>query len=148
MADEFEVLDMKLDSDPLPLESPRKAARTNSRTQKSTPSKPNSGPRTPNRTDTKKEIQALIALMAMPVAMRDPICGGAVIEQSNAVAEALTDIAMQNEKLMKLLTSGGDVMMYLKLAMALSPIAQTVYGHHFVRHEEEITDEFGTRFVA
>jgi hypothetical protein len=36
-----------------------------------------------------------------------------------------------------MLRSGGDIMMYLKLATALSPVIMQVYGHHIspARHE-------------
>lgn len=138
-----------LSNDPIPEE---KKSRRERRQEKSDPSP--RGPGRPSNASVKKEvrdeIEAFIALMNVPLIMRDPVCGGKIMDQRIAIADALSEIAMHNPALLKFLRSGGDIMMYMKLITALSPVAMTVYEHHFSGHnqEEEARYEFGEGIVG
>lgn len=123
-------IDIVYSDDPRPKSPPRKSAPTSSR-------------KTPNgiKTEIREEVEAFIALMAVPIVMRDPTCGGSLMQQREAIADALAEIAMTNDTMLRLLQSGGTAMLWLKLVTAVSPVAVTVYHHHVVREVE--SDEFG-----
>lgn len=111
------------------------------------------GPGRPSNTNVKKEIkdevEALILLMSLPVAMRDPECAGVLVQQSADIADAVAAIAMKNDALRRMIMSGGDAMMYVKLATALAPVGLQVYHHHFVKTEEvESSGGYPDNFMA
>ena len=143
--DEFADLEAGYTNDPIPTEEPKKR-RIRDRSARNT-GKPVGRPSTASaKTEVRQQIDAFIALMAVPIVMRDPHCGSVLMQQRSDIAEALSEIAMKNPALLKMLNSGGDIMMYFKLVTALSPIAITVYQHHFVKKEEEV--KYGESFVA
>lgn len=129
MAPEFKF---NLDADPTPDKD--KPSRRQKAESKRGPGRP---PNTSIRKQIVDEVNAMILLIGVPVSMRDPHCGGALVQQANDIAEALADIAMKNDALRRILLSGGDAMMYFKLATALMPVGVTVYQHHFVKAESE-----------
>jgi hypothetical protein len=133
-------------NDPIPNE---KLSRSQRRKQTRDDPSPR-GPGRPSNNAIKKEVRdeidAFIALMAVPIVMRDPTCGGVLMQQREQIAEALSEIAMKNPALLKFLRSGGDVMMYFKLVTALSPVAVTVYQHHFTSENHEQDGEMGYEF--
>jgi hypothetical protein len=63
--------------------------------------------------------------------MRDEVCGPALLNQAESIADAIADIVIDHEKAIKFLQSGGSMMKYVKLLMALQPVALTVRAHHF-----------------
>ena len=122
MADLLADLAAQLEDDPKP--TVKRAPKTTKRPQG----------RPSNRSiqqEIRDEIQAVIALLAMPWSLADPYCAGSLIDQSDAIAESLAEIAMKNPKLLEFMRKGGDVMVYFKLMAALSPVAKSVYEHHF-----------------
>ena len=147
--DDIQGLDFGFSNDPIP---EQKKSRRERRQERSDPSP--RGPGRPSNASVKKEvrdeIEAFIALMNVPVALRDPVCGGAVMQQREAIADALAEIAMRNPAVLKFLRSGGDIMVYMKLVTALSPVVMTVYQHHFAGHEqeEERYEQPGASFLA
>ncbi len=150
MADSLKDLDFNYSNDPLPTEKkPSRSERRNSR-QDPAPKGPGRPSNKTVQNEVRDEIDAFIALMAVPIVMRDPHCGGVVMQQRTQIADALSEIAMHNPAMLKFLRSGGDIMMYFKLVTALSPIAVTVYQHHFTSEEaeEESDNEFGSSFLG
>lgn len=77
---------------------------------------------------------ALTMLLTVPMwagQMKDPICGGAVMAERDAIIKSLVPIACRHPAALALLT-GSDApwMEYLALMTALKPVVQTVWGHH------------------
>lgn len=77
---------------------------------------------------------ALTMLLTVPMwgaQMKDPICGGAVMAEREAIIKSLVPIACRHPAALAFLT-GSDApwMEYLALMTALKPVIQTVWGHH------------------
>lgn len=77
---------------------------------------------------------ALTMLLTVPMwagQMKDPICGGAVMAEREAIIKSLVPIACRHPAALAFLT-GSDApwMEYLALMTALKPVVQTVWGHH------------------
>lgn len=134
---ETEPLHFEMSSDPVPGTKPSRRQKSASRRGRPT----NESKKDATRTEVKKQVEALIALIGVPLSMRDPYCGGVLVGQRHEIGDALADIAMDNDRLMAILMSGGDVMKYMKLITALSPVGITIYQHHFMKTEgDEDTD--------
>lgn len=77
---------------------------------------------------------ALTMLLTVPMwagQMKDPVCGGSVMENRDAIINSLVPIACRHPAALAFLT-GSDApwMEYLALMTALKPVIQTVWGHH------------------
>ena len=77
------------------------------------------------------ELTMFLQLGSAPLMMRDPVCAGAVALNAETIASAMAGILIDHERAIKFLQSGGSMMKYIKLLMALSPVLQTVREHHF-----------------
>lgn len=91
-----------------------------------------------------EQISMYIELFAMPAAMRDPVCGGAVQDQAEALGKAFAKILSRYpEAAHKMLASGvlGD---WIAVGMAAKPIAQAIYHHHIAKdiEQEGAPDDF------
>lgn len=83
------------------------------------------------------EIQAYVEFAAMPVIMRDPVCGGAVHEQAKPIADSIaTILARYPEIAHKFLATGvlGD---WLKFGLAMQPVLAAVWSHHIAGSPEQ-----------
>lgn len=83
------------------------------------------------------EIEAYIEILAMPLILRDPVCGGALHEQAKPSADALAGILARYPDLAhKFLATGlfGDC---VKVGLALKPFVVAVYMHHIVKRVDE-----------
>jgi hypothetical protein len=78
-------------------------------------------------------LEMMITLPAGIVAMKDPVCGGAVLEHCDNVVKKLTPIVCRNPGLVEWFTTGAGYMDWFGLLMALYPIGATVLAHHVVR---------------
>jgi hypothetical protein len=92
----------------------------------------------------RKDIRAKIALMlgipAMMIKKRDPWCGTVLVEQVPDIADALADLVADSPDLVEFFTGSGTYMKWLKLAVALQPVAEMGWHHHILRavgHEDE-----------
>ena len=119
-----------LDRDPAPAESARKRRR-----RKVTEAVRPSG-RTVTTTTRKRiaaELQAYIELAAIPVIVRDPICGDAIHAQAEPCAEAIAGILGRYPDLADKFLATGLIGDWIKLAMAIKPIFETVWAHHVTK---------------
>lgn len=119
---DFLDLNIELDSDPAPTATKKRRGRP-------------AGSGTSRKANLEKEVaQELgmyIMLGAAPFQLRDPICAGAVMQQSQDIGNALAAIVIDSPAAMRFLRAGGSAAKYLKLAMALAPVVTTVREHHF-----------------
>jgi hypothetical protein len=138
VVEEDDVNDIKLDSDKPP-KNP---------TGKKRGRPPGSTVARAKKSEAKDMVKGTMLLVLLPISAKDPICGGAFVNQADEIADAVAEIAMRNPKFMDFLMSGGDAMIYLKLAMALTPALRTVLEHHditrlFNRGEIEVEENYG-----
>ncbi len=83
-------------------------------------------------------LEMMITLPAGVVAMKDPVCGGAVLEHCDNIVKKLTPIVCRNPAMVEWFTTGAGYLDWFGLATALSPVVMTVWSHHVSRpHEQE-----------
>lgn len=83
------------------------------------------------RSDIQAKISFGLELPGRLWEARDPVCGGAFVEQRPEIAEALTEIVCQSADLVEWFTStGGGFMLALNLGAACWPVVVTVMAHH------------------
>ena len=76
-------------------------------------------------------LTMLYTLPAFGLRMRDPHCGGALMDQRDAIVDALVPIVARNPAMVAFFTaSNAPWMEYLALFQALLPVGQMVWGHH------------------
>lgn len=97
-------------------------------------------------------LTMMITLPAGVLAFRDPICGGAVLDQADEVVAKLVPIVCRNPAMLRWFTEGAGYMDFFALATAVFPIAKTIWSHHVTHsigmdEEEEGGDDFG-RYTA
>lgn len=67
--------------------------------------------------------------------IRDPVCGGAFVEQTPAMAEAWADFVIDSPDLLDWFTGpGGGFMKAIKIGTATWPVAEAVVRHHVIGH--------------
>ena len=76
------------------------------------------------------ELEVYIDLVAMPIVMRDPVCGGALAEQAKPIADAIAQILSRHPEIAHKFLATGMIGDWLKLFAAVQPIAATVWAHH------------------
>lgn len=83
------------------------------------------------RDQVRDALTMLYSLPAWGVRLKDPHCGGALLDERDAIIKTLVPIVCRNPAMVAFLT-GVDApwMDYLALAQALSPVASTVWSHH------------------
>jgi hypothetical protein len=104
------------------------------------------------RKQLKDSLYMMIAIPAGIVAVRDPICGGAVLEHVDNVIDRLIPIVCRNPAMLRWFTEGAGYMDWLGLAAAVAPIAQVVWSHHVTgslheEDEEDAADDY-SRYAA
>jgi hypothetical protein len=82
------------------------------------------------RKDVRAKVAMFLQVGASAWAVRDPLCGGAMVQAVPDVSDALTDILCDSPAMVRWLTTGGASMKWLGLAVALQPVAAAVVGHH------------------
>lgn len=87
------------------------------------------------------ELEVYIDLMAMPLVMRDPVCGGAVAQQAKPLADAIAQILSRHPEIASKFLATGMIGDWLKLFAAVQPIAQTVWSHHISTRPAEQEEE-------
>lgn len=61
----------------------------------------------------------------------DPVCGGALSDNSMKIAESMIPIIERNPSMIDWFTKdGGNIMDYVGLVWALAPVGYTMYQHH------------------
>lgn len=89
------------------------------------------------------EIEMYIEFAAMPIVLRDPVCGGALHDQAAPIAEAVTQLLSKYPDLAHKFLQTGAVGDWLKLAIALQPVGKTIWEHHVTKPTEEVATSDG-----
>lgn len=101
-------------------------------------------------TEKRQVRDGLTLLIGGPAAfwaMRDPHCGRALAEQTDAIVKSFSELIYRNPAWVALFTaSDAPWLTLLGLGTALAPVARAVYSHH-IRHEEPQTEEGGSHGV-
>jgi hypothetical protein len=116
---------------------------------------PRKAPPKPTRAVQNQVSDALTMMITLPagiVALRDPICGSAMLGQADEVVAKLVPIVCRNPAMLRWFTEGAGYIDFIGLAAALWPVIRTGWAHH-VSHtigQEEDTDggEDYNRYVA
>lgn len=82
------------------------------------------------RKQVKDSLTVMMGLPAGMISMRDPVCGGALGGQSEAIADALVPIICRNPGMLRWFTEGQGMMDWITLVTAVWPVARTVWDHH------------------
>ena len=110
------------------------------RTEKSRPKPPPTKPTKAIQTQVSDALTMMITLPAGMWSMRDPICGTALMEQSDAIVARLTPIVCRNPAMLRWFTEGAGYMDWIALATAIAPVVRTVWAHH-VSHELDVEEQ-------
>ena len=86
------------------------------------------------------ELEAYIEFAAMPLVMRDPVCGGALHEQAKPMAEAVAQIMSRYPEIAHKFLATGMLGDWLKLFLTAQPVIQAVWSHHVVKSNEQGVD--------
>lgn len=88
------------------------------------------------------------AFVLPPAAARDPYCGGALADNFEKIADALVPLLCKSETVVGFFSdTGNDWMLWVKLAMAMTPVVMAVGQHHIlktveIRQDRETGDLF------
>lgn len=97
------------------------------------------------------DLEAVLELLALPVlvplSVRDPHCGGALVDNWDNIREKSVPVICKSPRLVDWLTRGGGMLDYLALAAALRPVGVAVWEHHIVRSvgtgdDDVVVDDF------
>jgi hypothetical protein len=82
----------------------------------------------------RSEIEDALTMIQIMVGgtlqLRDPHCGGAIVDQAETVAKKAVPIICRNPQWVSWFTSGTGWLDILGLIIALRPVVGTVWGHH------------------
>jgi len=84
------------------------------------------------RRDVEGKLAFVLMMTGQGIAMPDPVCGMALLENSDNIAKKLTPIICQSPDLVKWFTRSGRYMLWVDLLMAMWPVLQVVYMHHIM----------------
>ncbi len=88
-------------------------------------------------------LTMLYTLPAWGAKLKDPHCGGALLDQRDDIVKALVPIVCRNPAMLAFFTAANAPWMdYLALAQALLPVGQTIWAHH-VTHTVGATEDAG-----
>lgn len=84
-----------------------------------------------DRDQVRDALTMLYTLPAWGLQLRDQHCGGALMEQRDAIIKSLVPIVCRNPAMLAFFTSANAPWMdYLALGQALAPVAKTIWSHH------------------
>jgi hypothetical protein len=87
-----------------------------------------------------RDVEGKVAFMLLTtgnaVSLLDPVCGGAVLENTPRIAKSLTPILCQSPGVVAWFTKTSNFMLYVNLAMALAPVVMAVMSHHLPGNKE------------
>lgn len=82
------------------------------------------------RDDVEGKVGLLLGMLTMPLAMRDPICGGALADNADNIASKLVPIVCKSPELVQWFTKKGTFLLWMELFMACWPVLQAIGQHH------------------
>jgi hypothetical protein len=83
------------------------------------------------------ELEAYIEFAAIPIVLRDEVCGGVLHEQARPIADAITAILSRYPDLAHKFLQTGVLGDWLKLGVALQPVLKTMWDHHVKAKPEQ-----------
>jgi hypothetical protein len=83
------------------------------------------------------ELEAYVQMMAIPVIMRDEVCGGVIHDQAKDIADSIATILSRYPDLAHKFLATGVLGDWVKLLIAIKPIVTVVYSHHISKKTEE-----------
>ena len=92
------------------------------------------------RDDVEGKIAFMIAVTGSMASMVDPVCGGAFMQNGDAVAAKLTPIICKSPEAVQWFRKSSNFMLYLDLLVACWPIFTAIYAHHVAKSITNITD--------
>jgi hypothetical protein len=119
----------ELPADPPPSRRSRKGRRTAARATnvRTTATKA-------DRDQVRDALTMLYTLPAWGLTMKDPHCGGVLMQQRDDIIKSLVPIVCRNPGMLAFFTAANAPWMdYLALMQALLPVGQAVWGHHVTR---------------
>jgi hypothetical protein len=116
----------ELPADPAPSRSSRRGRSRGSRAsrtaQKATHAEQN---------QVRDALAMLLTVPAWALQMKDPHCGGAVMDNRDEIIKSMVPIVCRNPAMLAFFTAANAPWMdYLALATALRPVISTIWGHH------------------
>lgn len=101
------------------------------------------------RGDITGQLGFLLTAPGSVWAARDPLCGGAFLEQVPAIADALADWVVESPSLLAIFTgpAGSFAAKAVKTTIALAPVFTTVTAHH-VYHSIEYDPDLAAEEMA
>lgn len=88
------------------------------------------------RKDIVGKLAFMFSMTGNVLQLADPVCGGAILENSGRMAQALMPIICQSPSVVKWFRSSTNYMMYINFIMACAPVFGAIYSHHMVRRPE------------
>lgn len=123
------LFDDELEPDPTPSralgaikDAGNKVVKTRAQTKKLTKAQ---------KTQVMDKFEMMMKFPGMIISTRDPICGGAIANNSMQIAESMIPIIARNPQMLEWFTAeGGGFMDYIGVAWACMPVVTTIYQHH------------------
>lgn len=88
------------------------------------------------RRDITGKLAFMLSMTGNIVQIADPICGGAIIDQSGEMAAKLTPILCQSPAVVAWFRRSSNVMMYADLLISCGPVLMVIFQHHLSRRED------------
>lgn len=83
------------------------------------------------------ELEAYGQFLAMPILIRDPVCGEVVQRQVKPAADAIADIMAEYPEIAHKFMATGILGKWMKLFAVLWPVVQVVYAHHIAPKSDD-----------
>lgn len=85
------------------------------------------------RDDVEGKIAFMLSVTASMAAMIDPVCGGALVENSPDMAAKLTPIICKSPEAVQWFRKSSNFMLYLDFVVACWPVFGAIYAHHMAK---------------
>lgn len=125
----------EIPEDPAPGQSRRRSAAKPQARAKTATRKPAA---LPTKAAVRDELDGYLTMLALGWSMRCDQCGGALSEQSSAIADRLAAIIVRTPRLLELFAHGSGLGEYILLGQALMPVVRTAVDHR--NHGQEQDD--------
>lgn len=102
--------------------------------------------------EDKDEVAALLALLySIPadfLLTADPYCFGELNQNLDQIISATVPIVCRSERVVRYITGASGLILWIKLGIALKPVAVAAFRHHVLHSVELVQDEETGRIVA
>ena len=139
-----DFLDLDTTLDPPPAEDKPSSGWGTKKPSRGAAPKPSPLPKPPappvskaQQKEVAEELGALVQMAALFWSVKDPVCSGALSDQSAEIATALTKLLSRNPRLLAMLRGSGWMGEWGALFLAVKPVATAIYRHHLAPPDEE-----------